>query len=174
MVENTVLGVLFGISVTVVKLTLAVGVTLILTSALLFWRLMRHTKVQSRPLPPDELGELLTGPHPAAGERLLYAKAFRASGRSVEFTFNIDTLRNAYERRDHFLFWGAPAALGSCFLGAWVLTFAAQLPWFLFLPISPFFVLVLAMSIFMPWAAVYTNIDLGADSPNGAPSEPEQ
>ena len=173
MVENSVLGVLFGISVTVVKLTLAVGLSLLFTAALLFWRLVRHTQVRSQPLSPDELGYLLTGPHPA-GEQPIYAKAFGATGRSVRLSFNIDTLRNAYKRHDYFLFWGAPAAIASWFLGFWVLLSAIELPWVLFLVISAVLAVPIAIFVFMPWAAVYTNIDLGADSPTGAPGEPRQ
>ncbi|HYJ08371.1 MAG TPA: hypothetical protein VEX18_05165, partial [Polyangiaceae bacterium] len=81
---------------------------------------------------------------------------------------------NAYKRGDYFLFWGAPVAMASCFLGFWVLLFAIELPLVLFLAVSVFLALPIAISIFMPWAAVYTNIDLGADSPNGAPGEPRQ
>jgi hypothetical protein len=173
LLENSVLGVLFGISVTVVKLTLAVGLSLLFTAGLLFWRLVRHTKVRSQPLSQDELGDLLTGPH-HAGEQLVYAKAFRATGRSVQFSFNIDTLRNAYKRHDYFLFWCAPAAIASWFLGFWVLMLAIELPLVLFLVISVVLVAPIAILVFMPWAAVYTNIDLGADSPNGTPGEPRQ
>jgi hypothetical protein len=173
LVENSVLGVLFGISVTVVKLTLAIGLSLVLTGALLFWGLVRHTRVRAQPLSPDELGYLLTGPR-HAGEQSIYAEAFRATGRGVKLSFNIDTLRNAYKRHDYFSFWGGPVAIASWFLGFWVLTFAIELPLVVFLAISAFFVVPIAISVFMPWAAVYTNIDLGADSPNGAPSEPRQ
>jgi hypothetical protein len=92
----------------------------------------------------------------------------------VRFSFNIDTLRNAYKRHDYFLFLGAPAMIASWFLGFWVLLSAIELPLVLFLVISAVLVVPIAILVFMPWAAVYTNIDLGVDSPNGAPGEPRQ
>ena len=159
MLENPVLFQAFDIEWTVFKSMLALSALGFLTGGLTLTYLLRRAGTK-RALDEEELQTL--GRTPDGNPVRMHwvgAKCARVEARA-----DLDTLRRAAERGDWALFWAWP-----CFLiswgGAFGVLFSAmsildpkEWPVYIFTggAAGLFFIIV---GLFMPWAALYTNID---------------
>lgn len=172
-------GVLFnagGISFTLVKCFFAGAAVLGVVTALLFAFLFKRTHGVVKRMSPDEAARAAVYGMGQSWDDMrdpvVGVKAIGATGRSVEISFDIDGLRNAYRSGDRKTFWLAPIMF-TCWGSAFWLTFIAamilgEVPVGLQVMITVILFLFIAVPWFMVWAAVNTNIDLGkAISDNG-------
>lgn len=167
-----------GISWTLAKCFLVVAAALLGVSAVLFVILFKHTKASVRRLSKDEAtlvtvygraSDVGLDPNPAA------LAGYGMVGGAAELKMDIDGLRNAARRRDWTTFWFWPIMLTTFISSIWSavaagLVAAGQGQGFLMVLLSAFVGLFLLIVWFMPWAAVYTNIDAGTAgaTPGGA------
>jgi hypothetical protein len=174
MFGNPILLERFGIAWTVAKCGLAAGGAFIVLGVVILAILFKHTKAEfSRVTGYDAaVGAMYPGIRPAPPGLLLYGKAV---GYEVKMKANIDTLRKAAGRGDWLTFWLWPAMICSWCLGFWLVfmaTFAVfRVPAILVIVTTGFIALIVLIALFMPWAAIYTKIDLDADTPEVAPAD---
>jgi hypothetical protein len=174
MLENPELFQALGISWTVAKCFAAAAVFLFLVSALLFTVLFKHTRGKVRRLSPEEAGRVARyAAIPSSEPRLIDGKGV---GAEAELSYNIDTLRKAAGRGDWLTFWGFPGCF-ACFFGSFWCCFMAIAALthsgFVAIVISVTLGLMLALSsVFMPWAAIYTDIDKDPDEHVETPDQP--
>ncbi len=160
MLDNPTLFHALGLSWTVAKCFGAAAVVLLLLNVLLFVILFKHTHGKAQRLSPEEAGRVAL--YPVPGNDVLPIQS-EGVGVGVELSFNIDTLRKAARRGDWLEFWGFPAGM-ACGVGAFwcffmvpaVLTHSRLFAIIASVSCGP---LLFLLSIFMPWAAIYTNID---------------
>lgn len=166
-----------GVSWTLARCFLVVAVALFGVSAVLFAILFKHTKAGVRRLSKDEAtlvtvygrgAEVGLDPNPAA------LAGYGMVGGAAELKMDIDGLRNAARRRDWTTFWFWPIMLTTFVSSIWSalaagLVAAGQGRGFLMVLLSAFVGLFLLIVWFMPWAAIYTNIDAGTAGTAGGP-----
>ena len=153
----------FGVSWT---LALCFGVAAagtFLLSVVLFVVLFKHTQGVARRLHPEEAARLAySDPARPDETKLLWGKA---AGVEVKLNMNIDSLRNAARHGDWLTFWLSPLLFSSAFVAGLCFSLAGMLavdaPLAVLLSVVSFFALLLLIIWFMPWAALYTKIDLG-------------
>ena len=170
MSDSSVLFLWLHINWTLTKCLTIAGVFLMLVGVALFIVLFKHVKGKTQRMSQDEALDFLMNASKTGGDIRTSPVWGKAVGVKAELNCNIDTLRNVARRGDWLTFWLWPAIL-SCWSIGISLLFVALLYRQLFLVILsvliPGFVLFVAW--FMPWAAIYTNIDLNADvQPPGA------
>jgi len=168
MFTNSVLFSAGGISFTVVKCFLGAGVALVGLSALVFVILFKHNHGVVKRMSREEAAWM----HVYGREQYwddihdpAMVKAVGVTGRTVEITFDIDSLRNAYRRGDRMTFWLSPILFTCWGVAVWLLLMsglmAVEIPFGFQIAVTAFVFLFLLLPWFMAWAAVNTNIDLG-------------
>lgn len=162
-----------GINWTLTKCLIVVGTFLVLLGAGLFIVLFKHVKGKAQRMGREEGWDfLMNAGLPRTDKNNIVLWAGPAVGVKAELNCNIDTLRNAARRGDWLTFWLWPIMLSCWSIGMFVLVGAV-------LPRKPIFIVLTALlpafmmfvAWFMPWAAIYTNIDLNADGPS--PAQPD-
>jgi hypothetical protein len=167
MVENVLLFEAFDIRWTLARtLAAAAGAFLLFAfGVLLPYILVSHGR--KRAMTSDELAYM--GRHDPDEVRMNYVGA---RGARVEARASIDTLRRLAKRGDWALFcaWPSMMTAGGMSFVCGCLAEAVSEPkaFWLFTGIAAFIALVFVGigGLFMPWAALYTNIDLGVDGPD--------
>jgi len=165
MFSNGVLLQRFGVSWTVAKCCTVVGVALLALSAVLFYVLLKHVKGKARRLDPEEASRVAFYGRSTATPGLDEVVHGPAVGVGVEIKFGIDDLRLAARRGDWMTFWMSPLLITTFILGLTsIITaglLAAAAPGLIFAVAYIPLCLMLLIFWFMPWAAIYTNIDAG-------------
>jgi len=161
---------------TLTKCLAAAGVFLMLVGGGLFFVLFKHVKGKVGRTSRAEVWDDINSSF-GVGIRtdflaptMLYAGP--AAGVKVQLKANIDSLRQAARRGDWLTFWLWPSLLSSWSIGVWLLFMAfcrRELLLAILISVIPGFILLVAW--FMPWAAIYTNIDLNADAQQPAPGD---
>ena len=182
MLKNHVVLEKLGISWTLAMCLLVGAAVLCGLSAMLFAILFKHTKASVRRLSKDEAAmvalyartaEIQPGPVP------VIVGAHGMTGAAAELKIDIDSLRNAARRGDWMTFWIWPIMLTGFVSGVGAalaagLVAAGEGQGFLMILLLGFVGLFVSFVWFMPWAAVYTKIDLGTagagTTPGGSPS----
>jgi hypothetical protein len=164
--DNDVLIRQFGVDWTVSKCFAVAGGLFLVGGGVLFAVLVKHTGAKSYRLSPQEVGQLLSETSRGRDdppEGIPYAHLQGARGVGIKLSFTISSLRAAAKRADWLTFWGAPACFVSWFSGLWLvllsILLAASAPLWLRISISAFMALMVAIVLFMPWAAIYTDIE---------------
>jgi hypothetical protein len=151
------------------------GCLMWLLAAVLFLVLFKHTKARGRRLSSEEAGAVALYPATTQLQELQTIRS-KGVGYAVNLSCNIDSLRNAAKRGDWLTFWLWPALICTWCIGGWLILmaftglFSGSRRAFGILgavALSP----IVLIALFMPWAAIYTRIDLGADS-SDEPSKP--
>ncbi|HET7540673.1 MAG TPA: hypothetical protein VFK05_12400 [Polyangiaceae bacterium] len=137
-----------------------------LVSAVSFAILFKHKKGAARRLSPEEAARVAySEPARADAVELEWATRSKAVGVEVQLDMNIDSLRNAARRGDWLTFWLSPLVFSSFFTAGLFFSLAVMLafsaPLSLLLIVAAFLALPVLIIWFMPWAALYTKIDLG-------------
>jgi hypothetical protein len=153
---------------TLTKCLVVAGVFLMLVGAGLFLILFKHVKGKVERLNREEVWNDFNTNF-GVGIRTDYlapTMLYRgpAVGVKAQLTANINTLRQAARRGDWLTFWLWPSILSGWSIGVWLLFMAfcrRDLVIAVLVTVVPAFILLVAW--FMPWAAIYTNIDLNAD-----------
>jgi len=147
------------------KCCLVLGLVLAAVSAVLFYVLFKHVKGKVRRLDPHEAGRVAFYGRSTATEGVDEVIQADGVGVGAEIKFGIDDLRQAARRGDWMTFWLSPLLMTSgifafffIFTAGLLFADAPGLIWGV--AYTPLF-LMLAMFWFMPWAALYTNIDAG-------------
>lgn len=172
--ENPVLFRWLDINWTLNKCLIVSGVFLILVAGCIFIVLFRHVKGKVERMSKEEIGDSMFNAAKLSSEpRTKVLWVGPAVGVKAEISCNIDTLRQAARRGDRLTFWLWPCLLSCWSLGIWsVLMGIAPLrrdPLLaILITLIPAFILFVAW--FMPWAAIYTQIDLNASLQPPAPS----
>lgn len=153
-------------------------------SAILFVVLFRHTKARARRLSKEEAamvalygrtGDIQPGPPPTI------IGAYGTAGVAAELKIDIEGYREAARRGDWMTFWLFPI-MGTCFPTSIGLAIAAPfIAWgdgeaFPVIMLLAFVGLFVGIVWFMPWAAIYTNIDRptgGTATTSGAAGQPD-
>jgi hypothetical protein len=155
----------FGVSWTVARCCIVIGVALVALSGVLFSVLFKHMKGKARRLEPEEASRVAFYGRSTASPGVDEVVQGRAVGVGVEIKFGIDDLRLAARRGDWMTFWLSPLLITTFILGLTSLItaglVAASAPGLIvavaYIPLG----LMLLIFWFMPWAAIYTNIDAG-------------
>jgi hypothetical protein len=161
-----------GINWTMNECMVALGALLMLVASGLFIVLFRHVKGKVQRMSREETWDLLMNAGKVGTERrTVPVWGGPAVGVELKLNCNIDTLRQAARRGDWLTFWLWPLMLSGWFTGMW-LVFLAIIPRqpLLLVLITLVPALVISIAWFMPWAALYTNIDLNADVEPPAPT----
>lgn len=167
----------FGVDWTVSMCCAVVGGLFLVCGGVLFAVLVKHTGAKSYRLSPQEVDQLLSetsrGPGDPPGG-LPYSHLQSTRGVGIKLSFTISSLRAAANRADWLTFWGAPACFVSWFTGSWLvfhsILLAASAPLWLRIFVGTFMALMVAIVLFMPWAALYTDIEKDTEpSPSSLP-----
>ena len=161
--DNPILFRAWDIDWSVIKVCLATCLSLWLLAGLCGWILARHTEgAKWQKVSSAEAADLAVNAGRAPHERFGQVYAGKAVGASGEISISIDGLRQAARRGDWLTFWLWPILITFGFGGAWFLFvgLTLEMPWFSIL-VSIFCLAPIGVSWFMPWAALYTNIDAG-------------
>lgn len=163
--SNPVITTLFDVEVTLGRLIFVIGLVLMACAASVFAVLFRHTKAKARRLSSEEVGRLIVygrasdidvDPRPQVA-------TVGAQGAAAELSFTIGSLRAAAERKDWLMFWGGPAMMVLWVCGGWLffvaMCCAFALDTFILVTVTVVAILMLAIFVFMPWAAIYTDIE---------------
>ncbi len=173
MSKNPILFRWLDINWTLNECLLVSAVFLVLLAAGLFIVLFRHVKGRVQRMSREETWDLLMNAAKARTDiRTSPVLQGPAVGLKAELKCNIDTLRRAARRGDWLTFWLWPIVLSGWSTGFWLLFMAVvpREPFFIVLvTVIPAFIVFVAW--FMPWAAIYTNIDLDADAEAPAQAE---
>jgi len=162
---NSVLFHWLDINWTLTKCLAVAGVLLMLVGAALFIGLFKHVKGKVQRMSEEEALDSVLNATRTGGDIRTSPVLGKAVGVKAELNCNIDTLRRAARRGDWLTFWLWPSmmscgSIGICLL---LLAFVPRQPIFIVLTsLMPAFIIFVAW--FMPWAAIYTNIDLNADA----------
>jgi hypothetical protein len=167
---NPVLVRAFGVDWTVATCFGTSSAGLLVAAVALFVVLAKRAKAVWVPLDPEEASRLAfygrTSGDPVEPDEVIHGKAV---GRGIEIKIDIDGLRKAARRGDWITFWFWPLGLSCAFAAPWFGTvavfFATEGPAWVLAVVSLFFLGFIGLFWFLPWAALYTNIDLGADDP---------
>jgi hypothetical protein len=156
-----------GINWTLTKCLAVAGVFLMLVAAGLFIILFKHVKGKVQRMSREETWDFINHgnlmiPHDYVGPTMLYAGP--AVGVKVQLTANINTLRQAARRGDWLTFWLWPTMMSGWFIGGWLLCMSFGRDDLVIVVVTTVpIVFLMFVAWFMPWAAIYTNIDLNAD-----------
>jgi hypothetical protein len=166
--DNPILFRAWDIDWSVVKVCLVTGAFLWLLSILCGWILVRHTRAEWQRMSSAEAADLAANAGRAPHERFGQVYAGKAVGASVEVHAGIDDLRRAARRGDWLTFWLWPILLSCAFGGCWLFfsgcLLADRSHWVIsvvWILLTIFCVAAFGAGWFMPWAALYTNIDAG-------------
>lgn len=187
MFGNPVLFQGFGVSWTVVKCFAVAGAVLMSGAAVTFMVLVRHLKVHSYRLSPQEALQMMMDPNSISptldGMPSAMTMRGKAVGGGIKMEFTIDSLRKAARRGDWLTFWAEPAMACAWFVGTWMVLMIPliklNVPLVVQIITTAFIGLMVALVLFIPWAAIYTRIDLepepagpGSDCGAGNTAEP--
>jgi hypothetical protein len=165
-IENAFLFEAFDIRWTVARALGALAALLLLLAFGVFlpYILVRHGRARS--MTADELAYM--GRRDPGEIRMNYVGA---RGGRIEASASIDTLRRLAKRGDWALFCAWPAMLSCggmsfvCGCMAWAVS-EPKMSWIM-TGVAAFILLTfVGIALFMPWAALYTNIDLDVDGPD--------
>jgi len=166
----------FGASWTAAKCLIAMGVVLMILTAVLFRVLFKHRKGTVRRLDPYEAGRVALHGRSTATPGVDEVIQGKGVGVGIEMKFGIDDLRLAARRGDWKTFWLWPVIM-TCAILAFLCIFtgvllAAAAPGVLHIPLDLMVLFVLFMTWFSSWAATHTNIDASTASPRNPPAIP--
>jgi hypothetical protein len=135
-----------------------------LVGSALFIGLFKHVKGKAQRMSEEEALDFVMNATRSGADPRTSPVWGAAVGVKAELTANINTLRQAARRGDWLTFWLWPSILSGWSIGVWLLFmafFRRDLVIAFLVTVVPAFILFVAW--FMPWAAIYTNIDLNAD-----------
>ena len=165
MLTNQVIAERFGVAWTLARICALSGGAFLVLAGLLFVILFKHVGGKVRRLSPTEAGYVSV--YSAHRHYLPEPIESKGVGYGVELTANIDTLRKAARRGDWLTFWLWPALMSSACVGLWLLfmsmCMALDVPRFVAILATATLAPIFLIAWFMPWAAIYTKIDLGAE-----------
>jgi len=145
------------------KLCLAAGFLLMLMGGLFGVVLALHSKARWRRLSAAEAADVAFNPARSAGGSATAASAGTA-GAEIEMSIDIDGFRQAARRGDWLTFILWPMALSCWIIGMWLMfsTFLLHMPPGIWVLVTVVMLAVEGLCLFMPFAAIFTNIDAGA------------
>jgi hypothetical protein len=142
-----------------------------LMGGLLVWPLARHAKAHWRKLSANEAARVAFHAVTAPGEVLPASTvaSFGAVGAEIKISIDIDGFRRAWRTGDWITFFLWPVSMSGWTIGFWLvfsgIFILSGTPPALFILTSIFALGMEGIVLFMPFAAIFTNIDAGVDTP---------
>lgn len=151
------------------KVCVCLGLFLMLMGVLMVWPLARHTKAHWRRLNSTEAAEVAFHAVTAPGESFpaRTIAGWGVVGAEINLNIDIDGFRRAWRTGDWITFFLWPISMSCCLIGMWLVftAFLIYMPPACWVLVSIVFLGIEGNVLFTPIAAIFTNIDAGADTP---------
>jgi hypothetical protein len=151
------------------KFCVACGLAVMLIGVLFFVALAFHTKAHWRRLSSADAANVAFHGSSGRGEVLPATTGVGVAGAEIQLTMDIDGLRRAARRGDWMSFFLWPISMSCWIIGTWLVftAFLLYTPPGFWVMVSIFLLGMEGITLFMPYAAIFTNIDAGVDGPAG-------
>jgi hypothetical protein len=157
------------------KFCVACGGALMLVGVLFALVLAVHTKTHWRKLNATEAARVAFHAARAPGEVLPAGNvaSVGARGAEIQMSIDIDGFRRAARRGDWLTFFLWPISLSCWIIGMWMVftAFMLYMPPAAWVILSIFVLVMEGICLFMPFAALFTNIDAPVDTPAVQPQQ---